>query len=108
MRLTHFSLLLAVCCGAALAQTPAPQQAPAPGAKLAPEQRIERIHHEDSGSSIDELRYGGETQSITVQPKANVPAYEIQPSNGTHGEPAARDGAGPAPAGQRVWKILNY
>ena len=108
MRLTRFPLLLAVCCGAAMAQTPVPPQTPASGPKLAPEQRIERIHHEDAGSSIDELRYGGETQSITVQPKANVPPYEIQPSDGTHGEPAAAGGASPAPGGQRVWKILKY
>lgn len=107
MRFTHFSLLLLMYCGATLAQTPAPLQAPAPGVKLAPEQRIERLHHEDAGSTIDELRYGGETQSITVQPKANVPAYEITPSDGTHSQPAARDGVGPA-AGQRVWNILKY
>mgnify|MGYP001598367860 FL=1 len=108
MRFALFPLLLTVCCGLALAQTPAPQPSPAPGPKLGPEQRIERIHHEDAGSTIDELRYGGETQSITVQPKAHVPPYEIQPNDGTHGEPAMRDGASPAPAGQRVWKILNY
>ncbi|MDR3455454.1 MAG: hypothetical protein P4L96_22050 [Rhodoferax sp.] len=108
MRSTHFSLLLALCCGAALAQTPTPVQTPVPGPKLAPEQRIERIHHEDAGSSIDELRYGGETKSITVQPKAKVPPYEIQPSDGTHSEPATRDGTAPAPAGQRVWNVLKY
>ena len=107
MRFNVFPLLLTVCCGAALAQAPAPLQAPAPGAKLAPEQRIEHIHHEDAGSTIDERRYGGETQSITVQPKANVPSYEIEPTDGTHSQPAARDGAGPA-AGRRVWNILKY
>jgi hypothetical protein len=107
MRFAPVPLLLTLCCGVALAQTPAAQPAPATGPKLAPEQRIERIHHEDAGSSIDELRYGGETQSITVQPKANVPSYEIEPTDGTHSQPAARDGVGPAP-GQRVWNILKY
>jgi len=53
-------------------------------------QRIERITHEDAGSRIDELRYGGQTQSIVVQPKANVPAYEIQPG------------------GQRVWNVFKF
>ena len=108
MRSTPLALLLAFCACAALAQAPASAQTPAPDVKMGPEQRIERIHHEDAGSTIDELRYGGETQSITVQPKAHVPPYEIQPNDGTHGEPAMRDGASPAPAGQRVWKILNY
>lgn len=108
MRSLLIPLLLALYGGAALAQAPAPVQTPAPDVKLAPQQRIERIHHEDAGSTIDELRYGGETQSITVQPKANVPPYEIQPNDGTHGEPAVRGGPGPAPAGQRVWKVLSY
>ncbi|MEO7128695.1 MAG: hypothetical protein ABI040_07510 [Rhodoferax sp.] len=107
MHFNVFPLLLTVCCGAALAQAPATQTTPAPGPKLGPEQRIERIHHEDAGSSIDELRYGGETQSITVQPKANVPPYEIQPNDGTHGEPAAGNGSAPS-RGQRVWNILKY
>lgn len=53
-------------------------------------QKVERITHEDAGSRIDELRYGGQTQSIVVQPKANVPAYEIQPG------------------GQRVWNVLKF
>ncbi|MEO6973156.1 MAG: hypothetical protein ABI135_07045 [Rhodoferax sp.] len=107
MRFTRLPMLLLMYCCAALAQTPAPQPAPAPGPKLAPEQRIDHIHHEDAGSSIDERRYGGETQSITVQPKANVPSYEIEPTDGTHSQPAARDGVGPAP-GKRVWNILKY
>lgn len=53
-------------------------------------QKVERITHEDAGSRIDELRYGGQTQSIVVQPKANVPAYEMQPG------------------GQRFWNVLKF
>ena len=53
-------------------------------------QKVERIRHEDAGSVIDEVRYGGQTQSITVQPKANVPGYEIQPG------------------GTRVWNVLRF
>ena len=34
------------------------------------EQRTERIHLEDQGSTVDELRIGGQTRSITVQPVA--------------------------------------
>ncbi len=48
-------------------------------------QRIERIVVEDAGSRIDELRVGGETKSITVQPKVGdkLPAYEVRPNDGT-------------------------
>ena len=78
-------LLLAplLACTALAAQTvPAPplvqESQPLEGRK---NQRVEHIHLEDSGAKIDEIRYGGQTQSITVQPKANVPEYEIQPTD---------------------------
>lgn len=47
-------------------------------------QRIERIVVEDAGSRVDELRVGGETKSITVQPKVggDVPSYQVRPSDG--------------------------
>ena len=51
-----------------------------PGAGI--EKRTERILIEDAGSRIDELRVGGETRSITVQPKGGAPRYQIQPSSG--------------------------
>lgn len=46
------------------------------------EKRTERILFEDAGSRIDELRVGGETRSITVQPKGGAPMYQIQPVSG--------------------------
>lgn len=47
-------------------------------------QRIERIVVEDAGSRVDELRVGGETKSITVQPKVggDVPSYQVRPNDG--------------------------
>jgi hypothetical protein len=94
--------LLAAC--SALAQVPAqnsPQPAPEardvlsipeqPGLNGKRNQKIERIHLEDAGSVIDEVRYGGQTQSITVQPKAGVPRYEVQPVTG-----------------QRFWNVLRF
>jgi len=47
-------------------------------------QRIERIVVEDAGSRVDELRVGGETKSITVQPKVggDLPAYQVRPGDG--------------------------
>ena len=63
-------------------------------------QRIERIRVEDGGSRVDELRVGGETKSISVQPKVgNLPAYEVQPQN-TEGA----DGTN----GRRVWRALQF
>jgi len=62
-------------------------------------QTIERIRTEDGGSRIDELRVGGQTQSIVVQPKADMPAYEIRP-------PDARGNTGQA--GARMWNFLKF
>ncbi len=119
------SLLLAaaaVLAGApALAQTAASAPAPAPGATPAPalqpgtnpasrrpEQAIQRIRTEDAGSRIDELRVGGETQSITVQPKANVPAYEVLPSDSTRGGGTEPSKSGAGATGSRVWNVLKF
>ena len=80
------------------AQSPAPASSSAdpsstpvtvtPGAV---EKRIEVIQIEDAGARIDEVRLGGETKSITVQPKGRMPAYEVQPVTG-----------------ERRWKILGF
>lgn len=88
-----FSLSLC-CAGLAWAQAPSPAglaPAPASAAKTEVEKRTERIHLEDAGSRIDELRIGGETRSITVQPKGAYPSYQIQPVSG-----------------ERSWKILGF
>jgi hypothetical protein len=71
-------------------------------------QKIERIRIEDSGARIDELRVGGQTQSITVQPKANLPEYEFQPTDLARSRPADnRDGLS-SPSSQRVWNIFKF
>jgi hypothetical protein len=84
-----------------------PPDAPTPleGSK---NQRIERIHVEDNGASIDELRVGGQTQEVKVKPKNGAPEYEIQPTDLARSRPADnRDGLGSA-TGQRVWNILHF
>ncbi len=99
-RLFALSLsLMPLLCGHAHAQAvpastatqtsaaPAPD-APAPKSR---EQLSERIHLEDSGSVIDEVRIGGETKSIHVQPKGGMPAYQIAPVSG-----------------ERSWKVLGF
>ena len=105
MRLAPLLLLLAVA-GAAAQPRPAtdPREAPVDGRH---NQRIQRIHIEDGGSAIDELRHGGQTQRIRVQPKAEMPAYEVLPEGGAQGRTPSRDGV-PGPAGSRVWNVLNF
>ncbi len=99
-----FSLSAAV---SAWSQTPAPPAADGP--PLGQEKRIEHIRIEDKGARIDELRYGGEPQSITVQPlNSALPAYEIVPHNGARVRPGNERDAAQGNAGQRVWKVLGF
>jgi hypothetical protein len=65
--------------------------------------RFERIHVEDSGSSIDEVRIGGETRSLTVQPRVDVPAYEFRPTDGSRRPQHSTDTGSP-----RVWNLLRF
>jgi starvation-inducible outer membrane lipoprotein len=94
---------------AALAQAPAaPVVQDPPALEGRRNQRVEHIHVEDAAVSIDEVRYGGQTQSITVQPKANVPEYEIQPTDLGRSRPADhRDGMSSA-TGKRVWNVIRF
>ncbi|MGV3572159.1 MAG: hypothetical protein ACO1PB_16295 [Ramlibacter sp.] len=71
-------------------------------------QKIERIVLEDGGNRIEELRVGGETQSVTVQPKAPVPAYEILPNDGARSRPTERREGLSGGGGQRVWNVLAF
>lgn len=92
-------LTLALSCSSfCWAQSPASAQAASdyqkPSASTRPgavEKRTERIRVEDKGSRIDELRIGGETKTIDVQPKGGMPAYQVQPVSG-----------------ERTWKILGF
>lgn len=96
MHPTYFVLPLLLACGLAWSQTTTTQpaaasatvQRDAPGKVQA---RIEHIHVEDAGASIDEIRVGGDTQSITVLPKGGMPAYQVAPKTG-----------------ERTWKILGF
>ncbi|MBK8070800.1 MAG: hypothetical protein IPK34_01730 [Ramlibacter sp.] len=107
--------LLAWHAAAALAQAPnalpaSPSPTAAPSAAAAPapvEPRVERLRFEDAGSRVDELRVGGETRSITVQPGNGAPAWEVVPDNGLRTPPNPRDADRPT-GGQRVWKVLAF
>jgi hypothetical protein len=111
--------LLAIACCAALgslqAQTP-PADPAAPDAAAAKDekntegrrnQKIERIHIDDGGAKVDELRYGGQTQSITVTPKGRMPAYEVKPTDPgrtqSQGQGEAGGGTGPT-----LWNVLKF
>ncbi len=125
MRAAHTSLLvLALASASALAQSQAPAPAaPASAAGGAVQreplaerdqagnrynQRVERIVVEDEGSRVNELRIGGQTRSITVQPKTgSMPEYEVQPSDGARSSPGGRNGSETI-TGPRVWNLGKF
>jgi hypothetical protein len=108
------ALVCAVPVAAVQAQTAA-QPAPVPPAEAKAEaraearrnQKIENIHVEDGGAAVDEVRYGGQTQSITVQPKANVPSYQVLPNDGGR-ERQGQSETGSGGNGQRVWNVMKF
>jgi hypothetical protein len=115
----HLLLLLAVASGPALAQNTSPNAPQGTADKREalsePEQlggrgnqRTERIHVEDGGSRVDELRVGGQTQTISVQPKAgNMPGYEVQSPDGARSRAGSNNGA-ETNTGPRVWNVLKF
>jgi hypothetical protein len=70
-------------------------------------QKIEFIRIEDAGNRIDEVRVGGQTTSITVQPKANVPGYEV-PGNDMARNRDVDTREGSTGSRQRVWKLFDF
>ena len=105
------ALPLATLCAAQTPGQPARAEPPVTAGDAAPgrsNQTIQRIRTEDAGSRIDEIRVGGETQSITVQPKLgdSVPAYEVKPSDTARG--AAPSTSKNDTTGSRVWNVLKF
>ena len=117
MRAVHTLMLLALASAPALAQNTSQNanQGNTDGREQLSKQeqptnrlnqRTERIRVEDGGSRIDELRVGGQTQSITVQPKVGtLPEYEVQSSDGVRNRP--RIGA-ESTTGARVWNVMKF
>jgi hypothetical protein len=72
-------------------------------------QKIERIVVEDAGSRVDELRVGGQTHSITVQPKTAtpLPAYEVRANDGARARPGSL-GESDTTRAPRVWNLRNF
>jgi hypothetical protein len=111
VRLAALLLAGVASIAAVQAQTPPPAQQPAPADKPTEadkesgrrNQKIEHIHTEDSGATVDELRVGGETQNITVKPKSNVPAYQVQPNDDQRNRNQGQPAANASDEGSRVW-----
>ena len=104
------ALLLALAMGTtglSMAQTPSAETA-TPTTAQQPDQRIERIRIEDAGSRIDELRVGGETQSIVVSPKGGMPAYDVVPERSNIQQTRGERGSTGNTGGTRVWKVLGF
>ena len=85
--------------GAALAEL-----MPTEDAKKPAEAKVERIVSEDDAVRIEERRFRGQTESITVKSKLRgVAPYEILPG-GSGRDPSQPGGTG----GQRVWHFLSF
>lgn len=83
------------------------EQSPAGDGRV--QQRTERLQHEDRGNRIDELRVGGTTRSIAVQPKhSEMPAYDVQPQGGERGNVQAPRTGSDGTAGNRVWNMMKF
>lgn len=117
--LAHSVLLLALAGAPAFAQNSAQntsQGSPSGREQLSTSeqepgrlnQRTQRIQIEDAGSRVDELRVGGQTQAISVQPKAgNMPSYEVQSPDGARSRAGSQSGAETSTA-PRVWNVLKF
>ncbi len=109
------AVLLPVLLGTLLAlpvhaqTTPVAPAADAPRAPAtsAPGDRIERITNEDALTRIQELRVGGQTQTIDITPKNGAPAYQIapQPAGALPGETGGKPTGN---AGRSSWRLLNF
>ena len=95
-------LVLALCLAAPAAVFA--QEAPKAASDPRQNQKVERIHIEDDAVKIDETRYAGQTQGITVQPKNGMPAYEIVPPNPARARIDDRRGT----SGDRVWNVFSF
>ncbi|HOB66794.1 hypothetical protein [Ottowia sp.] len=111
--ISGFKAVVAACGLSLMAPLALAQPAAAPAAGVVRDetvldrrtQRVEHIQHEDAGSRVDEVRVGGETRTITVKPKAGVPAYDVQPADASG---AGNREAAPGGAGRRVWKLHQF
>lgn len=101
----------AVVIGLALGTSPAWAQDAAPANPKDITPRMERLHHEDGGSKVDELRVGGLTRRIDVQTKVGGGSnYQIEPANTPAGaaSPASERSGGSGSAGRSSWRLFQF
>jgi hypothetical protein len=80
--------------------------APASGEKAPIERKVERIEHQDKSVTIDEVRVGGQTQSIEVKPSNDkLRPYQVQPENADAG---ISDKSSAKGLTNRSWKLFNF
>lgn len=100
MRISHFIPPLLLACSPAWSQTPGATAPEAPASAIVQpdaakpiEARVEHIQVEGGKVRIDEVRIGGQTKSITVQPtgEAGLPPYQVEPKTG-----------------ESSWKVLDF
>lgn len=70
--------------------------------------RTVRSVQRDAGSTIEELRVGGQTQQISVQPAGSSPSYEVRPANNNTLRQTENRRAGDGTNGARVWNIKQF
>lgn len=108
MRALSFLSLLALTSTLALAQNTAPPATTAAAATPAAQQRIEHIVVEDAGGRVNELRVGGQTQQIRVQPHHSaLPAYEVRSQDGARARPSQLGDSDSIKA-PRVWNLGHF
>ncbi|MDO5652845.1 MAG: hypothetical protein Q4G39_01940 [Brachymonas sp.] len=105
------SLLLLPAVLLGCAQTPVATSGAAPASPQSTETVVENekgkpvkhITHSDAGSTINEVREGADTKSVTVKPAYNAPRYDIVP-DARSGQPGNYGNQG----GKRVWRVLSF
>jgi hypothetical protein len=108
MHLRFLLLAPLLACTALAAQTPAaPAQEP-PQLEGRKNQKVEHIRVEDEAVVIDEVRYAGQTQSITVKPKGEMPEYSVEPANLTRTRPREDRSGSSETGGTRSWTVLKF
>jgi hypothetical protein len=95
MKSLPVSIVLAMACGAVLAQ-----------GRGAPEPKVQRTVIEDDGARIEELRVRGLNTSLVVKPR-HATQYEVVPTPGGR-DPSHGRGGSQGAAGQRVWNVLKF
>lgn len=100
------ALFVSLCAWSAWAQPAADSTASAPADKPRVEQKVEQIHHQDKSVAIDELRVGGQTQSIEVKPSnEKLRPYQVQPEKADAG---ISDKSGSKSLTNRSWKLFDF